>query len=141
MNTAMSLPELARAAGVRLSDARRYLKLGLIQPPTRFRARGELALQAKHIDRLRFIREALDAGFSIENIATLFEAHATCEDIYALATRRVAELRDELGPQTLSAAVLEQLANKCDRTGPKTDCALLAVLNISHKARGAPKDA
>ena len=137
-STVLSLPELARAAGVRLKDAKRYLKLGLLQLRGRERSPGaNMAFHQEHVDRLRFIREALDVGFSIDDIATLIDPDAmlTCEDVNALARRRIDELRRESGHETLSAAVLEQLANTCARTGSKTDCALLAVLNIGHKAR------
>lgn len=134
----LSLPELAQAAGVHLRDANRYLALGLLQPRRRVRSRsGYMAFHKEHVDRLRFIREALDAGFSIGNIATLIDPDAmqTCGDVYALAKRRVHELREEWGQGALPAAILEQLADTCARNGSRTDCALLTVLSIGHKAR------
>ena len=96
-----------------------------------------MAFHQEHVDRLRFIREALDAGFSIDDIATLIDSNTmlTCGDVCALAKRRVDELRRESGEESLPAAVLEQLANTCARTGSKADCALLTVLNRGHKAR------
>ena len=91
---------------------------------------------------MRFIRDALDVNFSVENIAALVGANAkpTCSDIYALAMRRVDELRQEPGQDPLAAAVLEQLANSCARSNSTTDCALLTVLRAGHKAQGAQKE-
>lgn len=135
-----TLAQLARAVGMRLADVRFYRDHGLLQPPRRRRGRGDdFAFQAEHVERLHFIRHALDCGFTLEDIALLVDPNAlvTCGDVYAVAARRLDLLRLKRDNDTRAMAALTQLIDGCARVGPRKDCKILEALSGSGMAFGS----
>ncbi|MBS0522364.1 MAG: MerR family DNA-binding protein [Proteobacteria bacterium] len=130
---------MARASGARVQDVKHWQSLGLLQSPRRRRSQTEdIAFHQEHVDRLRFIRQALDVGFSYENIALLVGSDGlpTCGEVLRTAKCRVEELRRLWGQSAPPAAALESLANTCAGTCSRNDCTVLTVLNRSNAARG-----
>lgn len=74
------IDELARVAGSTVRNVRSYQEKGLIPPPTR---EGRVAFYGDdHIARLRTIAALLERGFSLQNIAELFESWEDGQDIH-----------------------------------------------------------
>jgi MerR family mercuric resistance operon transcriptional regulator len=114
-----------------IGDVRLYRDRGLLQPPRRRRGRSDdFAFQQEHVDRLHFIRCALDYGFTVEDIAELIDPAAlvTCGDVRTLTQRRLEELHRSGGADAPKTAALAQLREKCAGVGSRKDCGILVAL-------------
>ena len=127
-----TIAELARKAGVDVASVRSYEEMGLLPRPRRRRGRsGDFAYHQEHLDRLLFIRRALDLGFPIETVAELAGAKGglqTCNDVYQVAERHLADLRERIAQLQRAEATVVNLMESCARTGGNNACKLLAVL-------------
>ena len=127
-----TIAELARKAGVDVALARSYEEMGLIPRPRRRRGRsGDAAYHQEHLDRLLFIRRALELGFSLEAIAQLAGVKGglqTCNDVYQIADRHLADVRQRIADLQRVEAMLSSLVEACPRTGGSHNCSLLAAL-------------
>ncbi len=128
-----TIAELARKAGVDVATVRSYEEAGLVPKPRRRRGRsGDAAYHQEHLDRLLFIRRALDFGFTLEAIKELAGVTGglqTCGDVYQIAARQLEELRDRIGKLQRVEATLADLVAACTKKGSRTDCAVLATLS------------
>ncbi|MBI2799830.1 MAG: MerR family DNA-binding protein [Gammaproteobacteria bacterium] len=85
---------MAKAAGVGIDTARRYVQQGLVCPTSRT-VRGHGLYSAADIERLRLICEAKACGLTVEDIAELLkltEDSGRREQARARARRRIAAL-------------------------------------------------
>ena len=123
---------LARAGGVGVETIRYYQRRGLLETPDRpagggsgggIRRYGEEDLR-----RLRFIRSAQAAGFTLEQIAELMALDAGEDRARAreLAVARIAALDARIAELTAARAGLQRLAQACgaSQAGP---CPILAA--------------
>ena len=132
-NAPATIAELARRSGIAVASIRLYEKMGLLPRPRRRRGRSDdAAYHQEHYDRLMFIERALGLGFSFEAIGDLTGIKGglqTCNDIYQIAERRLAEVRRRIAELTQIEAQLASLAAGCPRKGSRSDCTLLAALS------------
>ncbi len=127
-----TLAQLAQHVDISLDEVRLYRDRGLLPAPRRMRSRSDdVAFRDEHVDRLKFIKRALECGLALEDIARLVDPAAlvTCSDVYAVAERRLEQVRRSGGPDTPAAAILEKLLEACPRVGPRRDCRILATLS------------
>jgi DNA-binding transcriptional MerR regulator len=114
-----------------IGEVRLYRDRGLLQPPRRRRGRSDdFAFQQEHVDRLHFIKCALDYGFTVEDIAELVDPAAlvTCGDVRSLTQRRLEQLRQSGEADPARADALAQLREKCAGVGSRKDCSILVTL-------------
>ncbi len=112
---------LARAAGVGVETVRYYQRRGLLpepaRPPGEIRRYGEADLK-----RLRFIRRAQAAGFTLDQIGELLALDRTDDRarVRDLAAARLAALDARITELEQSRAALERLRGACTsgRNGP-----------------------
>lgn len=127
-----TIAELARKSGIDVASIRLYEKMGLLPRPRRRRGRSDdAAYHQEHYDRLTLIERALALGFSFEAIADLAGVKGglqTCNDIYHIAERRLAEVRRRIAELSRMETQLAALAAGCPRKGSRSDCTLLAEL-------------
>lgn len=127
-----TIAELARKAGVDVAVVRSYEDMGLIPRPRRRRGRsGDAAYHQEHLDRLLFIRRALEFGFPLETIAELAGVKGglqTCNDVYRIADRHLADLRKRIADLQRVEATLADLMSACPRKGGSSSCSLLTAL-------------
>jgi DNA-binding transcriptional MerR regulator len=130
-----TIAELARRAGVDVALIRLYEKVGLLPRPRRRRGRsGDGAYHQEHYDRLMFIQRAFDLGFSLETIGELAGVKGglqTCNDVYQIAERHLADVRRQIDELTQMETRLKSLAAACSRRGSRADCVILAELSRS----------
>ncbi len=99
MNDAYTIGELARAAGVPTTTVRFYERQDLLIPDTRttsnYRLYGPAALE-----RLRFIRSAQAAGFTLGDIRALLDfkdgATPPCREVQTLIESRLKHVAEQL---------------------------------------------
>jgi len=120
---ATTIGGLAKAGGVGVETVRYYQRRGLLQTPARaggdglgggVRRYGE-----EDVRRLRFIRAAQTAGFTLEEIAELLALDAG-EDrarARALAESRLEALDAQIAQMQSARAALQRLAHDCGAGG------------------------
>ncbi len=123
---------LAREGGVGVETIRFYQRRGLMPTPDRWSSDGVGAGVRRYGDedvrRLRFIRSAQTAGFTLEEIKELLTLDASDDRdrARALATERLAALDRAIDVLVEARAALRRLAGACAATegGP---CPIIAA--------------
>jgi MerR family mercuric resistance operon transcriptional regulator len=114
---------LARDAGVGVETVRYYQRRGLLDTPDRPQGGGVGGGIRKYgeedIRRLRFIRAAQGAGFTLEEIAELLTLDASHDRprAHALARERIAALDAKITELQIARASLQRLAHDCSGHG------------------------
>jgi MerR family mercuric resistance operon transcriptional regulator len=131
--TALTIGKLAAQGGVGVETVRYYQRRGLLGTPPRagdginggVRRYGEDDLR-----RLKFIRAAQAAGFTLDQIRALLAFDATDDraEARALAERQIAVLDAKLAELTAARASLERLARDC-RHGAAGACPILRAFD------------
>ena len=128
----MTIAGLAKAGGVGVETVRYYQRRGLLAEPPRsggtglgggVRRYGEVDVR-----RLRFIRSAQGAGFTLEEIAELLALDASNDRARAraLATGRIAALDARIAELEQARASLTRLADSC-AAGKRGPCPIIAA--------------
>ena len=95
----LTIGQLARSAGVPISTVRYYERAGLLKPDARTPGNYR-SYSARSLDRLKFIRSAQSTGFSLDDVREFIGLAGSedppCEDVKALTTRRLADVRERI---------------------------------------------
>jgi MerR family mercuric resistance operon transcriptional regulator len=122
---------LAKAAGVGVETIRYYQRRGLLleppRPPGEVRRYGDADLS-----RLRFIRSAQAAGFTLAEIGELLDLDASDDRTRAreLALSRVSALDEKIAELSEAREALVDLATAC-ASGRKGPCPILSAFEQS----------
>jgi MerR family mercuric resistance operon transcriptional regulator len=120
---------LARAAGVGVETVRYYQRRGLLPEPAR--PHGEIRRYgAEDLRRLRFIRSAQAAGFTLQEIKQLLDLDASDDRARAreLAAVRVAALDAKIVELKEARDALAALAAACAKKG-RGPCPILSAFD------------
>lgn len=125
----LTIGRLAAAGGVGVETVRFYQRRGLLAQPTR--DGGIRRYGSQDVRRLRFIRQAQAAGFTLEQIRELLALDAG-EDrarVRELAEARIAALDTKIAELRSARDALQRLAAECGsgRSGP---CPILASFRV-----------
>lgn len=138
-----TIGQLAKSADAPTSTVRYYERRGLLTPEARSPGNYRLYSQDS-LDRLRFVRSAQSAGFTLSDIAALLRfrdgAAAPCAEVRSLIDDRLEQVAEQLQhlkrvDQLLKqwrqvccdaeklghCGVLKGLSNPCDQT-PQNKC-------------------
>jgi DNA-binding transcriptional MerR regulator len=126
---------LAKLAGVSTHTLRYYESRGVLPRPPRS-ANGYRMYPAAALQRITVIQQALDAGFSIEELAQVLKTRDTggapCRDVLRIANERLAELDRRIESLTTLRARLHRAvaewARKLESTPPGVRAGLLDSL-------------
>jgi MerR family transcriptional regulator, mercuric resistance operon regulatory protein len=133
----MKIGDLAKAGGVSVETIRFYQRRGLLAEPPR----GAGARRYGHADleRLRSIRAAQTAGFTLEEIAVLLALEPDDRTAArALAEARIAALDERIATLQTMRAALRHLAEDCARDEPGPCPILSAFSPASPQEAAAP---
>jgi MerR family mercuric resistance operon transcriptional regulator len=135
----MTISELARTAGVGVETVRYYQRRGLLpdpRPTTTGRSAGTRHYGPGEAQRLRFVRQAQKAGFTLEEIAALLEMDRTGDRprARAMAQARIALLDARIAELTDARAALARLAEAC-AGGDAGPCPILGAFEAADKAK------
>jgi MerR family transcriptional regulator, mercuric resistance operon regulatory protein len=121
----LTIGSLAGASGVGVETVRFYQRRGLLAVPPR--AGGIRRYDGSDVERLRFIKRAQAAGFTLAEIAELIALDAGEDRPRAreLARARIAALDERIAELKVARASLAKLARECGegRDGP---CPIIA---------------
>ncbi|MBU8544414.1 MerR family transcriptional regulator [Roseomonas sp. ROY-5-3] len=125
----MTIGELATAGSVGVETIRFYQRKHLLRTPVR--GGGIRHYDETDLRRLRFIRQAQTAGFTLEVIRELLDLDAGEDRSRArkLATTRIKALDDKIADLQRARDALRRLARECAEgsTGP---CPILASFDV-----------
>ena len=123
----MNIGQASKQSGVSQRMIRHYEAIGLTPKAAR-RDSGYRDYDEKDVHTLRFIRRARDLGFPIEEIGQLLalwqDRDRASVDVKALATARIAELKQKEGEIRAMRLSLEDLARHC-HGDERPDCPIL----------------
>lgn len=109
----LTIGALAREAGVGIETVRFYQRRGLVAEPPR--AGGSRRYDLRDVTRIRFIKRAQKAGFTLAEIGELIALDST-EDrarARALSKARIAALDERIAELKDARAALARLAREC----------------------------
>ena len=121
---------LAREGGVGVETIRYYQRRGLLGTPERPQGSGRAGRIRRYGEedarRLRFIRAAQQAGFTLEQIGALLALDATDDRarVRELARDRIAALDAQIAALQKARASLDHLARECG-SGAAGPCPIL----------------
>jgi MerR family transcriptional regulator, mercuric resistance operon regulatory protein len=127
----MTIAGLAREGGVGVETVRYYQRRGLMPEPPRPEGFGLGGGIRRYDDgavrRLRFIKSAQTAGFTLDEIGELLSLDSTSERSRAreMARSRIAALDEEIAELTSARAALTRLADECS-SGKDGPCPIIA---------------
>ncbi|QDH35355.1 MerR family transcriptional regulator [Porphyrobacter sp. YT40] len=131
----MKIGDLARAGGVSVETVRFYQRRGLLAEPPR--GSGARRYADSDLERLRSIRAAQTAGFTLEEIATLLSLdqhdRATAR---ALAEARIAAIDEKIATLQTMRSALETLVTDCAHGGDGP-CPILAAFSMPPRPEAA----
>jgi MerR family mercuric resistance operon transcriptional regulator len=125
----LTIGKFAVEAGVGVETVRYYQRRGLLEMPT-----GDTGVRRygpQDLGRLRFIRQAQAAGFTLEEIRELLVLDAGVDRARAreLAMARVTALDAKIIELTRARNALQRLAHECD-AGGAGPCPILTSFDV-----------
>lgn len=130
-----TIATLAREGGVGVETVRYYQRRGLLRTPDKSGGSalsgGIRRYDAQDVRRLKFIRQAQTAGFTLEQIGELLELDAGQDRARAraLAAERITALDEKIAELQAARASLAKLAGACaaSDTGP---CPIIEAFEV-----------
>lgn len=136
--TERTISRAAEQAGVGVETIRFYERRGLIKRPARPRSGGYRLYDDAVVERIRFIRQAQDLGFSLREIAELLSMRADpatdCRDVRARATRKRMNVDQKIADLQRIRDALDELIASCPGGGGLRSCTIMEAMT-----RGAAK--
>jgi len=129
----MTIGKLAAAGGVGVETVRYYQRRGLLDEPVRAERYGGVRRYGpEDAQRLRFIRAAQGAGFTLDQIGELLVLDATDDRARArdLARERIAALDAKIAELTAARSLLARLEHDCAHSGIGP-CPILTVFDTA----------
>jgi MerR family mercuric resistance operon transcriptional regulator len=130
----LTIGKLAAAGGVGVETIRYYQRRGLMGTPARSGGDGWgggiRRYDADDLRRLKFIRSAQAAGFTLDEISELLALEASDDraQVRHLARQRIDMLDRKISQMTETRAALARLADQC-AASDKGPCPILAAFD------------
>lgn len=132
----MNIGEAARASGVSAKMIRHYESVSLF-PQAQRSSSGYRRYSSQEVSTLRFIRQARDLGFSIEQIRALLslwqDRERPSREVKVLAQAHIDELEAKLKALQALQATLAHLVHGCNGD-ERPDCPIIDNLAGEHAA-------
>lgn len=137
----MNIGEASKASGVSTKMIRYYESIGLIKAPLRTES-GYRVYSDSEVHALRFISQARDLGFSIDQMGDLLalwrDRTRASGDVKAIALGHVEALEAKVRALQAMSSTLRHLADNC-HGDDRPDCPIIegfaAAVNLSQKQR------
>ena len=130
----LTIAGFAREGGVGVETVRYYQRRGLLDTPDRPQGSGSSGGFRRYgpddVRRLRFIKSAQAAGFTLEQIGELVALDATDDRarVRELATARITALDNQIAQLQRVRASLNRLATEC-KAGSEGPCPILVAFD------------
>jgi MerR family transcriptional regulator, copper efflux regulator len=122
---------LAKQAKVHVETLRYYERRGLLAKPRRTFANYRL-YTGEALQRVRFVKQAQELGFSLKEIKALLALRAAprarCADVKKYAGQKIVDIDSKICSLTRMREALSKLQKECSGAGPISRCPILATL-------------
>ncbi len=138
-----TIGKAAREAGVGVETIRFYERKGLIEQPPKPEGSGFRDYPAETVQRIRFIRQAQELGFSLREIEDLLslraDPKADCRDVRARATVKRDEVTRKIAQLERIRDALDELIAACPGRGALRACSILSAFTTREDAPDADR--
>lgn len=132
MDGGLQIGEVAKRSGVSIDTLRYYEKVKLLPRPARSTG-GFRLFSPEHVERVRFIKQAQELGFSLDEIKGLLATGGAeeCRKVRDLLRRKLIELDDRLkameGFRRALARHLAECESELKQHGESACCPVVAT--------------
>ncbi len=124
----LTIGKLAKQANVTIETIRYYQRKGLLDEPAKPDT-GYRHYPTEAIARIRFIKRAQQAGFTLKEISDLLSLDSGhCEDVRKMAEQKRRQIDDQLKDLTALRQVLDNLVKGCQTDPSSEHCSLINAL-------------
>lgn len=138
----MTIGVAAKKAGVGVETIRFYEREGLIEPPPKPAGGGFRAYPEETVDRVLFIRQAQEVGFTLREVKELLtlraDPAAECEDVKRLAEAKHESVCQKIAHLRKMKGALERLISACTGRGAAQSCSIIGTFE-ANAAKGQSK--
>ncbi|MBX9457380.1 MAG: helix-turn-helix domain-containing protein [Rhizobium sp.] len=131
----LTIGVLAKATGLTTPTIRYYEEIGLLPAPKRTDG-GQRHYHPSDVERLTFIKQCRDFGFSIERVRTLLDLSVSrerdCSETRDIAKAHLDEVQAKLRELRALELRLKGFVRRCDEAcsgGPGADCVIFGDLS------------
>lgn len=132
MTAILTIGKLARRSGVGVETVRFYERKRLIEKPLKPIGGGYRQYSLEDVNRIRFVRQAQDLGFSLREIGELLslrtDPEADCADVRGRARKKLAEVERKIARLNAMRRALSDLVSACPGRGGLLDCSIIDAL-------------
>ncbi|QED28119.1 heavy metal-responsive transcriptional regulator [Microvenator marinus] len=129
----MRIGEVAERCEVSTDTLRYYEKRGLVDEPLRFESSGYRAYPPEIIERVLFIKQAQQLGFTLAEIGRLLKLRAdltaSCGEVREVARQKIDGIRVKITYLERMLEGIEELARICPGDVPANICPIVAMLS------------
>ncbi len=134
----MTISKIANEAGVGIETVRFYERKGLINQPPKPSIGGYRVYPAEAGERIRFIRQAQELGFSLREIEELLslrmDPKTDCADVRERAQVKLDEITQKIAAMKGIQTALEKLLTGCPGQGALQLCSIMAAIEAPEAA-------
>ena len=125
----LTIGKLAKQAEVTIETIRYYQQIGLLEEPEKPRS-GYRHYPPDAITRIRFIKRAQQAGFTLKEIAELLSFDGThCTEVRKIAEQKCQQIDAQIKDLAALRHVLINLVKGCKSNSSEDYCSLIDALS------------
>jgi len=129
----LTVGELAKRSEVNSQTIRYYERQGLLPKPPRLGS-GYRAFPMESVERVRFIKQAQELGFSLNEIKELLALQvnplSTGADVRKLAQAKVSEIAAKIKTLNSMKKALTHLTSACNGNDSASECQCLKKISL-----------
>jgi len=130
----LQIGKTAAQSGVSVDTVRYYERLKLLPPAARSSS-GFRFFPAETVERIRFIKQAQEMGFSLDEIKQLFSTGGRtnqCQSVSELLTKKLSELEAKIEQMQNFKIFLKNHLTDCEKElkahGKQADCPVMVTI-------------
>ena len=135
----MTISKIAKESGVGVETVRFYERKGLVQQPPKPSTGGYRIYPAETVERIRFIRQAQELGFSLREIKELLSLRTDpatdCADVRERAQVKLNEITRKIDLMKGIQTALEKLIAACPGQGALQVCSIIDGIEFPETTR------
>jgi len=128
----LTISKVAHQAGVGVETIRFYHRKGLIKQPAKPASGGFRVYPLETVQRIRFIRQAQELGFSLREVKDLLGLRAIpssdCSEVRTQAQIKLDEVNRKIKQLTRMRTALTQLIAACPGKGALHACSIMEAM-------------
>lgn len=125
----LTIGKLAKQAEVTVETIRYYQRIGMLDEPGK-PGSGYRHYPSNAIARIRFIKRAQQAGFTLKEIAELLSLDGThCADVRKIAEQKCQQIDAQIKDLMALRNALDALVKRCQSDSSAEHCSLIDALS------------